>query len=74
LHGRSLEFFGPNHGHKQIGEQQQRDNGDNDCFHLILEPFAKADVKRTHDKEQNDDSGKDEIAHRFSVGLSQKRE
>jgi len=75
LHCRSLEFFGPNHGHKQIGEKQQRDDADNDCFHLFLLQFlAESDVKAAHDKKQNDDSGEDEIAHRSSFGFSQKRE
>jgi hypothetical protein len=60
LHGHSSEFLRPNHGHKQIGEQQQRDDADNDCFHSIfLEPFAKADVKRTHEKEHDDNSDED---------------
>jgi hypothetical protein len=75
LHGRSLEFFGTNHGHKQIGEQQQRDDPDNDCFHCILLKFlAEAGVNAAHDKKQNDDSGEDEVVHRSSLLFSQKRE
>jgi hypothetical protein len=65
LHGRSLKFFRPNHGHKQIGEQQQRDDGDNNCFHSIfLQPFAKADVKRAHDKKGDRDPDENKIAHK----------
>jgi hypothetical protein len=60
LHGRSLEFFRASHGHKQICEQQQRDDPDNDWFHSIfLEPFAKAGVKRTHEKKHDDNSDED---------------
>jgi hypothetical protein len=58
LHCRSLEFFRPNHGDEQVRKQQQRDDADNDGFHSIfLEPFAKADVKRTHEKKHDDDPG-----------------
>jgi hypothetical protein len=75
LHCRSLEFFRPNHGHKQISEQQQRDDADNDGFHLSLLQFlAESHVKAAYDKKQNDDSGEDEVAHRSSFGFSQKRE
>jgi hypothetical protein len=75
LHGRSLEFFGPNHGHKQIGEQQQRDDADNDCFHLLLlQLLAEPNVKSADKKERDHNSGEDEIAHRSSFGFSQKRE
>ncbi len=41
---------------------------------VLLQLLAEADVKTAHDKKHNDDSGKDEIAHRFSFGCSQKRE
>jgi hypothetical protein len=72
LHCWSLEFFGPNHGYKQIGEQQQRDDSDNDCFHLFLLQFlAESDVKAAHDKKQNDDSGEDEIAHKTIPTVSE---
>jgi hypothetical protein len=75
LHGRSLEFFGARHGHEQIDEQQQRDDPDNDCFHCVLLKFlAEAGVKPAHDKKQNDDSGEDEVVHRFSFVFSQKQE
>jgi hypothetical protein len=67
LHCRSLEFFRPNHSHEQIDEEQQRDDADNDCFHLfLLQFFAESDVKAAHDKKQNDDSGEDEIAHKIT--------
>jgi len=39
-----------------------------------LQLLAEAGVKTAHDKKQNDDAGKDEIAHRSSFGFSQKRE
>ena len=56
----ALKFFRPNHRHEQIAEQQESDDVDNDCFHSIfLEPFAKADVKRTHEKKHGDNSDED---------------
>jgi hypothetical protein len=75
LHSDFLEFFGADHGHKQIDEEQQGDDPDNDGFHCaLLEVFAEADVKAAHDEEQNDDSGEDEVVHRSSFVFSQKRE
>jgi hypothetical protein len=75
LHGCSLKFFRPNHRHKQIDEEQQRDDSDNDGFHVVLlQLLAEAGVKTAHDKKQNNNAGKDEIAHRSSFGFSQKRE
>jgi hypothetical protein len=60
LHIRSSEFFRPNHGHKQIDEQQQCDDADDDGFHcVLLELFAEADVKAAHDKKSNDDTDED---------------
>jgi hypothetical protein len=75
LHGRSLEFFWVNHGHEQVDEQQQGNDPDNDGFHFVfLKFFAEADIKAANDKKSNDDSDKDEVAHRSSFGFSQKRE
>jgi hypothetical protein len=49
-----------NHRHEQVGEEQQRDNADNDCFHaVLLQPFAKAYIKSAHDKKRDHDSDKD---------------
>jgi hypothetical protein len=75
LHGCRSEFFRPNHRHEQITEEQQRDDPDNCRFHgVLLQLLAEAGVKAGHDKKQNDDRSKDEVAHRFSFGCSQKRE
>ena len=75
LHGCSLEFFRPNHGHEQIDEQQQGNDADNDGFHrVLLQLLAEADVKSAHDKKQNDDASENEVVHRFPFGCSQKRE
>jgi hypothetical protein len=49
-----LEFFGPNHRHEEVDEEQQRDDRDDDCFHgILLKPVAKAHVKGAHDEKQN---------------------
>jgi hypothetical protein len=57
LHGRPLEFFRPDHRHKQIDEEQQRDDPDNDCFHVVLlQLLAEADIKSADDKKPDDDS------------------
>jgi hypothetical protein len=75
LHDRASEFLRPDHGHEQIDEEQQGDDPDNDGFHsVLLELFAKADVKAAHHKKPNDDADEDEVAHYFSFGFSQKRE
>jgi hypothetical protein len=55
-----LEFFGTDHRHEEIDEEQQRDNRGDDCFHAVpLQFLAKADVKRAHEKKHDDDSDKD---------------
>jgi hypothetical protein len=75
LHGCSLKFFRPNHRHKQINEEQQRDDTDDDGFHgILLQLLAEADIKSAHDKKQNDDASENEVVHRFPFGCSQKRE
>jgi len=75
LHSHFSEFFGTDHGHEQIDEEQQGDDPDNDGFHCVLLKFlAEAGVKAAHDKKQNDDSGEDEVAHRSSFVFLQKRE
>jgi hypothetical protein len=59
LHDFGSEFFGPNHCHEQIDEQQQRDDADGDCFHfLLLQLLAKTHVQRAHDKKGDGDSDK----------------
>jgi hypothetical protein len=59
-----LEFFGPNHGHKEVDEEQQGDNRDDNCFHGVpLKPVAEAHVKSAHDEKQHDDSNEEEVAH-----------
>jgi hypothetical protein len=53
-----LEFFGPNHSHEEVDEEQQRDDRDDDCFHGdLLQPVAKTHVKSAQDEKQNYDSG-----------------
>jgi hypothetical protein len=39
-----LEFLRPNHGHEEIAEQEERDNGDNEGFHGAAYSFSQ---KRT---------------------------
>jgi hypothetical protein len=59
-----LEFFRPNHGHQQINKEQQCDDADDGRFHFaLLELLAKTHVKRAHDKKDNDDPDKNEVAH-----------
>jgi len=65
LHGRFSEFFGPNHGHKQIDEKQKRDESDDSRFHF-LKFFAKAHVQRAGEKKCNDDPSKKNVTH---IGL-----
>jgi hypothetical protein len=63
------------HGDKQVGKKQQRDDPDDECSHeVLLEVIAKAHVKSAHDKKENHGSCENEVAHRFSFGCSQKRE
>jgi hypothetical protein len=75
LHDNFSEFFRPDHPHEQINEEQERDDSDNDRFHVVLlQRLAEAGVKTGHDKKHNDGRDKDEVAHRSSFGFSQKRE
>jgi hypothetical protein len=70
LHGCRLEFFRPDHRHKQIDEKQQRDDSDNDRFHVVLlKLLAEAGVKTAHDKKQNDDSNENQITHKVVPSL-----
>ncbi len=39
-----LEFFRPDHGHEQINKQKERDNADNDGFHLYSYRFPQSSV------------------------------
>jgi hypothetical protein len=56
----SLEFLRTDHGDKQVGKQQQRDDADDNCFHsILLKPFAKADIKRAHEKKRDDNTDED---------------
>jgi len=57
LHSISSKFFRPNHRHKQIDEEQQRDDSDNDRFHVVLlQLLAEADIKSADNKKEDDDS------------------
>ena len=59
-----LKFFRADHRHEQIGEQQQCDDRDNDCFHcVLLQLFAEANVKSADDEEGNDNADENYIAH-----------
>jgi hypothetical protein len=61
-----LEFFRVNHRHEQVSEQQQRDQANDNGFHLnLLEFLAEADVESAYDKKQNHDSTEDQIVHRI---------
>jgi hypothetical protein len=72
LHGASLKFFRPNHGHEQIDEQQQRDNAHDEVFHgLLLQFFAEANVIAGEDKERDDDSDEDDVTHKDGPRPSQ---
>jgi hypothetical protein len=55
-----LEFFWPNHRHEQIREQQKGDDANDDCLHaVLLQFFAKPNVKSADDEECEDDSDED---------------
>jgi hypothetical protein len=67
LHSRFLEFFRPDHRHKQVDEEQQGDDPDDDGFHkVLLKPVAKAHVKSAHDEKQEHDADVDEVAHKLT--------
>jgi hypothetical protein len=52
LHDFSLEFFGPNHRNEEVGEQQQGDDADDDCFHeVLLESVAESHVNSANNEE-----------------------
>ena len=64
----SLKFLGPNHRHEEVNEEQQRNDADDDGFHVsLLKDVAKAHVERAHDKKQNHDSGEDEVVHKVRM-------
>ena len=45
-----LEFFRPDHGHEQINKQQERDNADDDGFHLSSYNFSQSTVYKAPDR------------------------
>jgi hypothetical protein len=47
----------------KLGEQQQRDDGNNDCAHIALEFVAEAHVKSAHHEEKDNGSREDEVVH-----------
>jgi hypothetical protein len=65
----SLEFLWPQHGHEQVGEQQQGDYAHNQVFHrFLLELLAEADIQAANHEEQHRDTDIDEISHiRFAL-------
>jgi hypothetical protein len=59
-----LEFFGPNHGHEEVDEEQQSDDRNDNCFHgVLLKPVAKTDVESAHDEKDHDGANEEEIVH-----------
>jgi hypothetical protein len=60
LHGHGSEFVGPNHGHKQVDEEQQGDDAYDNRFHcVLLQVAAEANVKSAYHKKQDDYSDED---------------
>jgi hypothetical protein len=61
----TLELLRPDHGHEQVDEQQQGNEGDNHGFHwVLLQLLAEADVKGAHEKEPKGNSNIDQVTHR----------
>jgi hypothetical protein len=59
-----LKFFGPNHRHKEVDEEKERDDGDDDDFHeVLLKPVAKTHIQSAHDEKQHDSSDEKQVAH-----------
>ena len=61
----SSESLRADHGDEQVDKQQQRDDPNDDCFHVVLlQLLAKAHVQSAEDKKRKDGSNKDEVAHK----------
>jgi hypothetical protein len=69
----TLEFFGANHRDKEIDKEQQRDDVDDDGFHMRLKFVAEAHVKSAHHEEENHSSGEDDVVHEFGVTYRRRR-
>jgi len=52
-----LKFFGPNHGRKEVAEQQDCDDGGDNIFHIASLKFvAEADAEAAQAKESGKQS------------------
>ena len=59
----------PDHGHKQIDEQEQGHEARDDGFHTRLQSLTEADIDAAHDKEPHDQGDEEQVIHnenRFS--------
>jgi hypothetical protein len=65
VHGNFLEFFGANHRHEQVDEEQQGNGACNQCFHVVLlELCAEADISCAHRKEGHHHTNVNQVIHR----------
>jgi hypothetical protein len=80
LHSNSSEFFRANHRDEKVSKEQQRDDADDDDFHMRLELLAEAHVKGADHEKQDYSSAKNNVVHNSLTnygrwrGSSQKRE
>jgi hypothetical protein len=58
-----LEFLRANHRDEEIGKEQQRDDADDDGFHIGLKFVAEAHVKSAHDEKQNYQCAENKVVH-----------
>jgi hypothetical protein len=60
----SLKFFGPDHRHEEVDEEEQSDDRNDDGFHeVFLKPVAKAHVKRAQNEEDDDYANEEKVFH-----------
>jgi len=68
-----LKFLRANHRDEEIDEEQQRDDADDDGFHVCLKFVAEAHVKSADDEKQNYSAAKNDVVHKI-VRLAQLRD
>jgi len=63
-----LKFFRPNHGRKEVTEEQDCDDGGDNNFHIASSKFVtEADIEAAQAKESDHNSNENQIIHDVNI-------